>query len=404
MRAPNGYGTIYKLPGKRRKPWAFRVTTGYRENKSGGLSPIVEYVGFYESQRKAFQARDEYNKKKHADYIPTFDELADAFEAEHFPECSPRTVTIYETARRKCAELAFTPVDGIRYTDLQEIINACSKGSQGVLRAYIKLVFDYAYQREEKSTIHYRYTADEIARIKGHADNKEIAFVLLTIYTGMRPGELRQATEFKDGCIVVKSGKTENAARLVPVHPDAVRLLEYFPFGDIKEKDVARALDRAGVLDYVHPDTGNKQKHKLHDGRHTFTSNWKEQKLDDGILHLFGGIGLREVLPELFTLESHPLQVSLFDFSQDILHGFQGTSSFLAEFFQSLCLGEGGGCLRVIHGFDDMLLFLGRQIGQLDSRIKGDLLLIDHVQQFRDQIGETDKALNIPCTITCLIS
>ena len=27
------------------------------------------------------------------------------------------------------------------------------------------------------------------------------------------------------------------------------------------------------------------------------------QKLNDGILHLFGGIGLREVLPELFALK-----------------------------------------------------------------------------------------------------
>ena len=44
MRAPNGYGTVYKLSGKRRRPWVVRVTVGYKPNDNGGLSPIVHYV------------------------------------------------------------------------------------------------------------------------------------------------------------------------------------------------------------------------------------------------------------------------------------------------------------------------------------------------------------------------
>ena len=86
------------------------------------------------------------------------------------------------------------------------------------------------------------------------------------------------------------------------------------------------------------------------------------QELDDCILHLLWGVGLRKVLPELLTLESDPFKISLFDFTQDFLHGFQGTSAFLAEFFEPLCLGKGGRCLRKIHGFDDMLLLLRCQI------------------------------------------
>ena len=30
------------------------------------------------------------------------------------------------------------------------------------------------------------------------------------------------------------------------------------------------------------------------------------QEFNDGILHLFGRVGLREVLPELFALKGHP--------------------------------------------------------------------------------------------------
>ena len=31
MKLPNGYGSVYKLSGNRRKPWAARVTAGIHE-------------------------------------------------------------------------------------------------------------------------------------------------------------------------------------------------------------------------------------------------------------------------------------------------------------------------------------------------------------------------------------
>ena len=91
MRAPNGYGTVYKLSGKRRRPWVVRVTVGYRPNDNGGLPPIVNYIGYYTTQKEAFAARDEYNKTKQPGYVPTFIELADIFEQEHFPTIKEQT-------------------------------------------------------------------------------------------------------------------------------------------------------------------------------------------------------------------------------------------------------------------------------------------------------------------------
>lgn len=32
MKMPNGYGSVYKLSGNRRKPWAARVTDGWVNN------------------------------------------------------------------------------------------------------------------------------------------------------------------------------------------------------------------------------------------------------------------------------------------------------------------------------------------------------------------------------------
>ena len=49
MRLPNGFGTIYKLPGKRRRPWIARVTVGYDDNGK----QLYEVVGYYEKRELA---------------------------------------------------------------------------------------------------------------------------------------------------------------------------------------------------------------------------------------------------------------------------------------------------------------------------------------------------------------
>jgi len=43
-------------------------------------------------------------------------------------------------------------------------------------------------------------------------------------------------------------------------------------------------------------------------------------------------------------------------------------------------------------------------IRKLNSRVKGDLLLIDHIQKLGDQIGEADESLNLAATFTCIFT
>ena len=33
MKLPNGYGSVHKLSGKRRKPWRVRISAGYSYNE-----------------------------------------------------------------------------------------------------------------------------------------------------------------------------------------------------------------------------------------------------------------------------------------------------------------------------------------------------------------------------------
>ena len=49
MRNPNGYGSIIKLSGKRRKPFAVRVTIGWNNNGK----QIYKYIGYYKTKQEA---------------------------------------------------------------------------------------------------------------------------------------------------------------------------------------------------------------------------------------------------------------------------------------------------------------------------------------------------------------
>ena len=56
MKAPNGYGSVYKLHGNRRKPFAACVTVG-----RDGKKCLRKYIGYYETQREALSALASYN-------------------------------------------------------------------------------------------------------------------------------------------------------------------------------------------------------------------------------------------------------------------------------------------------------------------------------------------------------
>ena len=58
MRLPNGYGTIYKLSGKRRRPYIVRKTIGWDDNSK----QLYQTIGYYESRPAAIAALADYNR------------------------------------------------------------------------------------------------------------------------------------------------------------------------------------------------------------------------------------------------------------------------------------------------------------------------------------------------------
>ena len=80
MKLPNGYGSVVKLPGKRRKPWTVR-TSYLDEQPDGSVKRKRKYLGYFSDQKSALSYLAEYNNglvvKEHQKYadMPTFAEL-----------------------------------------------------------------------------------------------------------------------------------------------------------------------------------------------------------------------------------------------------------------------------------------------------------------------------------------
>ena len=87
MKLPNSYGSVYKLSGKRRKPWAVRKTVGWKQIPEKKKSyPIYEFIGYYATRAEALQALASYNEDPydlHMDTI-TFAEVYEKWSEIHY--------------------------------------------------------------------------------------------------------------------------------------------------------------------------------------------------------------------------------------------------------------------------------------------------------------------------------
>ena len=58
MKLPNNYGCVFKLSGKRRRPYAVRVKIGDKDNGSA----VYKYLGYFEKSADAYTFLAKYNE------------------------------------------------------------------------------------------------------------------------------------------------------------------------------------------------------------------------------------------------------------------------------------------------------------------------------------------------------
>lgn len=256
---PNGYGSVVKLSGKRRKPWAVRIS--YMENIPGKPPKRKKkYLAYFAEQKNAISYLAEYNNgkvvKEHQIYAesPTFAEMYKKWKKYRKTlKSNPTSSTWrnYDLAFDRFSSIHHKKIVTMRAQDLQNIFtvaNTKSKTTVGNMRAIVRGMWSYAITNEFTENditqhlvfdstesgvpIHTRFTDKEISQLWDALWTiNNVDIVLIYIYTGMRPVELLEVLSDNvhlEERYMIGGVKTEAGInRIIPIHEAIVPLVEY---------------------------------------------------------------------------------------------------------------------------------------------------------------------------------
>lgn len=257
MKLPNGYGTVYKLSGRRRNPWVARVTTGWTtatatKGKRKGQKvrrQLYQTIGYYETKQDALAALGQHHitpvaPKKEI----TLKQLYDEWSEPKYKKLSRYTVSNYKTAwgyikifeQEKFAEMRtahwqriidLAAEKGLKKSALKKIRTVgsllCKHAMKNdiVNKNYAALVELPKFEEVEKE----RFSDLEVKKLEEAAkSDRWVSVILIMVYIGFRISELMELTRFSvdlERQTVTGGMKTEaGKGRIVPIHP---KILKY---------------------------------------------------------------------------------------------------------------------------------------------------------------------------------
>lgn len=248
MRNPNGYGSVVKLKGKRRKPFRVQKTKGYNDKGQ----PILLIVGYAATREEGMILLSNYNKDPwnvENDKLTFLDvyNLFLKYKINSFSRCSQACM---KTAHKWCE-----PIFNIRYKDLrsfnmQECIDQCplSVSSKSSIKTLFYNLDRFAMERDiiNKSysflitvgavpeTKRTPFTKEQIFNIWDFYYKSELPFgvILVLLYTGFRINELLslKVSDVDLNAMTLKGGLKTRAGRdrIIPIHPDILPIIQSY--------------------------------------------------------------------------------------------------------------------------------------------------------------------------------
>lgn len=207
MRNPNGYGSVVKLSGNRRKPFVARKTVGFNDKGH----PIYEPIGYYAERKEAMMALAAYNMSPYdlASRKLTFSELYDLFVERKYTDNDKKVKNGYAAAYKACSAIHDVLFSDLRTLHLQKEINNWDKSyaSKKNMRILFNLLYKFAIQNdivdknyasfielsmpdEDTEQLHKPFTAEELATLWDNKADRSAQYVLIYCYSGLRPSEL----------------------------------------------------------------------------------------------------------------------------------------------------------------------------------------------------------------------
>lgn len=299
MKHPNGYGSVIKLSGKRRKPFAARITDGWELNtNTGKVKQKYKYVGYYKTRQEAMIALAEYNKDPYDidNKKATFADIYSMWAKEKFKD-KPITRG-YKAAFNLSEPLHNMKFIDIRKAHMQSIIDDMDKSysTKSITKTLYGQLFKFALENDitDKNYAQFvtvpkdtgesnrePFSDAEIQTLwDSSRENQSAHMALIMIYTGLRPSELLQIENENiniDERYLIAGIKTDAGKdRIIPINEKILPLIrdrmsdQKYLFvsarGDKMSYDTFRAKRWNPLMQELN------MKHKPHDGRHTFAT------------------------------------------------------------------------------------------------------------------------------------
>lgn len=314
---PNGFGSVRKLPGNRRRPWQAIVTVGW-EIADGKAKQVQRPIGYTRTKVEAITLLTEYNKDPYA--IGKDLTFADVYEKLDLSHKSVNIIRSLKTAYKRSAILHDMKMKDIRTTHIDRVTDSLtemSPATQSEVKMLWRMIFDYAmkhdiivkdyskfanFYSEFESDKKLPFTADEV---KQFSDD-----LLILCLTGMRISEyLGMKTEdIHDGCFFVNGTKTKSAVRVIPIHEKlavivADRLKQAY-LCEYNGKNMKYDLFLKKVF-VPEMEALNIEGHTIHDTRRTFATFASRSGMDVNITKRLLGHVLNDITEDVYTHKNY---------------------------------------------------------------------------------------------------
>ena len=336
MKLPNGYGSVTKLSGNRRKPYLARVTLGWITNEQTGKTIQNRVpIGTYKTKKEALQALAEYGANPYdiQNNNLTLAELYQKWTEAYFPtlsgESSTRTIT---SAWKYCHPLYKMRVKDLRARHIKGIMEdgyiISSRGKNALEYEIVDKNYartfdiseDIIKEKEAATRGHIIFPPDEMKILWDNVDKILFAdWVLIQCYMGWRPQELatlQLADVNLDEWYMVAGMKTDAGKnRMVPIHTKiqplvkrndyAVSLGSDALFNDptATKGGMKITYDKyAGRFDKVMAALKLNPEHRPHDPRMTFITMAKKAGIDPMVVKRLAGHRINDVTEAVYTV------------------------------------------------------------------------------------------------------
>lgn len=310
MRLPNGYGTVYKLSGNRRRPFVAAVPVGFKKNgkvdqrpigyfakKAEGLAALVDY----NEKKKGITATENFKEFKRTQQVKvyTFTDVYNMWSTQRFTNKGEKIPYAYTSAFNWCSDLHEFPFRDIKQMHMQSVVDACDKGfgTKRNIKTLINKLSNFALGNDiittkyvslvelpsaEKSDLHKPYTDDELRVLWSISENVTAQAILIMSYTGMRPSEFLKIEtanvhleeRYMRGGLKTQAGKNRAIPIAECIYPFVAAMYNKeheFLFTDMNGEGVTYYRFYKSMYEPLLAKL-NFQEHYPHDGRHTCAS------------------------------------------------------------------------------------------------------------------------------------